>query len=356
MSFAIKDFSPRTQRGGSSPGRGGRSLFYPVQDNAQYKSRISFQVMKVIPPRFNAQFEAKPVEGGGEGGGDIKEIDGDKSTTTGLSSVDVRAISGEKVDLYLPITFMQNDRAEYNSSALGMAGASVNAGLSSGATLSSSVLQGVQQAGQSFAALFQAFDGQEITGLGAARIAQAIPTQGLRDALTLTARVIINPNVRTVFNGVAVRDFAFQFQFQPKSPEESIAVRDIIKLFRYHLYPSEISGSFNDVDIPLAFDYPHMFKIKLLSGAGSGEPFKHVGAPIKLSYLRSVSASYNNQSSALHEDGSPTDINLTLGFIEYKTISKDDIMNEDNDTFYHHEYTNRDVNPPSGYGPDQGAR
>ena len=130
MSFAIKDFSPRTQRGGSSPGRGGRSLFYPVQDNAQYKSRISFQVMKVIPPRFNAQFEAKPVEGGGEGGGDIKEIDGDKSTTTGLSSVDVRAISGEKVDLYLPITFMQNDRAEYNSSALGMAGASVNAGLS----------------------------------------------------------------------------------------------------------------------------------------------------------------------------------------------------------------------------------
>ena len=336
MSFSLKDRAPVAYHKGIKTPR-----VYPLEDTDQYQSRISFQVMKVIPPRFNTTFKSVQVEGTDPAL--APQFEKVETGLGGLSGVDVKAVPDQKVDLYLPISFLVQDRAEYNTSSLGLAGGATSAGLSSGVSVPGSVFQGIKQAGQSFAELFKGLAGQEITGLGAARIAQAIPTQGLRDALSLSAKVVVNPNVRTVFGGVAVRDFAFQFQFQPKSGRESVAVKNIIKLFRYHLYPYEIPGDFEGISIPLGFEYPYMFKIKLLSG--KERPFKNIGSPIKLSYLRSVSASYNNQSSALHEDGAPTDINLNLSFIEYKTLAKQDIENEEYDTFYDHEYSQREANP-----------
>jgi hypothetical protein len=39
----------------------------------------------------------------------------------------------------------------------------------------------------------------------------------------------------------------------------------------------------------------------------------------------------------LHPDGSPTEIDMTLTFTEYKPLSRYDVVNEENDTFYHFE-------------------
>ena len=69
-----------------------------------------------------------------------------------------------------------------------------------------------------------------------------------------------------------------------------------------------------------------MFKIRLLSGAGGN--FKEVGTPIKYSYLRSISTNYNPTTPVLHDDGSPTEIDLSLTFTEHKTLHRRDIVNE----------------------------
>ena len=53
MSFSYKDFAPTA----------GAERRYPIDEVDQYKSRITFQVMKVIPPRFNVQFNSNKVEG-----------------------------------------------------------------------------------------------------------------------------------------------------------------------------------------------------------------------------------------------------------------------------------------------------
>ena len=97
------------------------------------------------------------------------------------------------------------------------------------------------------------------------------------------------------------------------------------------MYPEEIPSASN---FPLGYKYPDLFKIRLLSGKSSGDRFENIGTPIKMSYLRAVATTYNPTSSALNEDGSPTEIDLTLSFLEYKTLSRYDVDNEDKVGFY----------------------
>ena len=143
----------------------------------------------------------------------------------------------------------------------------------------------------------------------------------------------MNPNIRTNFNGVSVREFTFNFKFIPCSPQESLAVKSIIQFFRFHAYPEEIGsgGSFS-----VALEYPNMFKIQLLSQSGNNT-FKNIGTPIKLSYLKGISTTYNATSPVLHDDGSPTEVDMNLTFVEYKAQTRKDIINENSDTFYHFE-------------------
>ena len=63
MSFSYKDFAPHA----------GVERRYPIDEVDQYKSRITFQVMKVIPPRFNVQFSSNKVEGGSVGGFELNK-------------------------------------------------------------------------------------------------------------------------------------------------------------------------------------------------------------------------------------------------------------------------------------------
>ena len=53
--------------------------------------------------------------------------------------------------------------------------------------------------------------------------------------------VTVNPNTRSLFKNVAIREFAFQFKFIAKSKKEADEVRKIIKFFRTELYPEALT-------------------------------------------------------------------------------------------------------------------
>ena len=78
-----------------------------------------------------------------------------------------------------------------------------------------------------------------------------------------------------------------------------------------------------------------MFKIKLKTQVGG--TFKNVGTPIKYSYLRTISTTYNPTSAVLHPDGAPNEIDLSLNFTEYKPLSRHDVKVEDNDDAFDQE-------------------
>ena len=306
-------------------------LKYPINQEDQYNTKMVFQAVKVEPPSINSLGVANAATS--VTGGASARNNGNKAPIT--NNLRFFDIGGERADIYVPLGgFQVADNFDYAQSSLGAIGAAAANTLNQGGTIGESIRKGLSTAGASaMDALKATFGDQSVGRLAALKVAQFTGSETAQNVASITARATMNPNIRTNFNGVAVREFSFSFKFIPCSREESLAVKSIIKFFRFHSYPEEISsfGSFS-----VGFEYPNMFKIRLLSNAGN-KHFKNIGTPIKLCYCKSVSATYNATNPVLHEDGSPTEIDLALNFTEYKAQTRKDIENEDNDSFYHFE-------------------
>ena len=301
---------------------------YPLEKSDQYKSRITFQAIKVIPPEVTIRVKTANTvaEGGSEQTN--KSFGGISASPASLK---VNEIAGEKADLYLPLSFQVNDGFDYASASLGLGGGAAAAAMNAGGSIAGQVIDSLKSGAQS---VFDLFKTGSISRVAAVRGSQAMPLipDAIKSAIAITARVTMNPNIRTQFNGVSVREFNFTFKFLPKSPQESREVSRIVKFFRFHAYPVEMPYG---QPYSIAFDYPNMFKVRLLSEVEG--MFRNIGTPIKLCYLKTVSTTYNPTSAVLHPDGSPTEVDLTLTFTEYKPLSRYDVVNEDNDSFYNFE-------------------
>lgn len=298
---------------------------YPLERDPEFKSRIVFQVIKVNPPTFTSKNGADPT---------LTSMAGGKNS---IQSTTVRGLSleytGEKMDLYLPMAFQVNDALNYSNPELGLMGAGAQAALNNANSIPEAVLNAVDQGVSSITDLAKVITARDVTNTAVARGLAATGTSGGATAAVSNAtRIQVNPNIRTLFNGVSTRSFAFSFKFIPTSESESLEVKNIIKAFRLNAYPKKLTDS----QIDIGYEFPNMFKIRLLSEGDNGE-FLDVGTPIKLSYLTSISTNYNPTSAVLHRDGSPTEIDLSLNFMEYKPLTREDIENEGNNSFYHYE-------------------
>jgi len=311
-------------------------LRYPLLDEDRLlKSKIVFSAFRIEPPGFEGIDSLKAEETlSALKGGNSSQITQavENSPAPSVSAMQIFPL-GDIVDLYLPQAQQVVDILNYdNATALNISGATflraANAGSGALQSLAKGIIEGTQSITNFFTEGTAGVAGRlAATRLAASPIGSFVPS-GLRSAVGLAAQVTVNPNIATTFNGVAIRQFTFQFKFLPKSAEESLEVKKIIKLLRYRAYPDEIPVG----NIPIGYRYPDIFKIRLLSGK-DGE-FKNVGTPIKLSYLQSVQAVYNPGTMALHEDGSPTEIDLTLTFLEHRALNRSDVINEDRDQYY----------------------
>ena len=161
-------------------------------------------------------------------------------------------------------------------------------------------LSSLGKAGESLAAATTAF----------AKVPSAfgVDTQSL---LSASSKTSLNPFREVVFESVDFRSFAFKYKFFPKSPEESRAIKEIIKLFKFHMHP-EMSES------KLFFIYPSEFQITYYYGNAQNEYF-HKFAPCA---LESMEVSYGDEQFSSFEDGNPTVINLSLTFRELEILTK----------------------------------
>ena len=210
---------------------------YPVNRDPEHKSKIVFQAIKVLPPKFSASFFSSFT---------ADEVDEestvparkptDSEINVAASGIQTRVIPGENVSLYVPIAFNVNDTLRYANVELGMAGSTVANIASRGGSIGSGIFEALKETGQSLFDFFLGTGAQgETAAVAAVRGSQMTPLPGnVKSAVGLTARVTMNPNLRTQFQGVNIRDFSFQFSFFPKNQNESIMVKKIIKFFRYY--------------------------------------------------------------------------------------------------------------------------
>jgi hypothetical protein len=245
------------------------------------------------------------------------------------------------IQLYLPVAFQQNDSFSIPGTELGLLGAGALAGMNSGSSLLKSTMD---QFSQGLGSVFDMAKGNLNASQAAvvtARLANKVAPSEIASAFSLAAGVTVNPNVRSIFKGVNLREYSFQFKFLPKSRKEAEVVEEIIDTFRKYSYPEVIDMG----PVSAGYKYPDMFGISvyvehteevLKKGdigdiAESGETTetvtrrKRVGNRMKNCYLRAVSTNYNASSMAFHPDGRPVEIDLSLNFVEEETISRRDV-------------------------------
>ena len=127
---------------------------------------------------------------------------------------------------------------------------------------------------------------------------------------------IFNPNMELLFNGPTLRNFNFSFKMTPRSPEEALEVKNIIRMFKLNMAPkTKNTGSVGGSGIFLKT--PSVFELRYKKGA-SEHPFLH---KFKQCFLTNISVNYTGEGVyATYDDATPISMTMDLTFKELEPI------------------------------------
>ena len=146
---------------------------------------------------------------------------------------------------------------------------------------------------------------------------------GNNNLLTRTTGKILNPNLELLFNGPALRSFAYTYKFTPREEREAQEVRSIIKFFKKQMAPKRSQNG------KLFLESPNVFKLKYFFKNGREHPFLN---KIKICALKSFDVQYTPDGSYMtYDDGSMTSYQMSLNFGELNPIYNDEIDMSSND-------------------------
>lgn len=248
---------------------------------------------------------------------DLKAFDGTRNTTE--LGAKPRQIVDTEVLLYLPQGLQFRDNVTYENVDVGASGAAV----AGGASILGSMADGV-------GSFVQGLTGSGADGLAKlATVKMAAAGGKFSDEVTaglkLQTGVTTNPNQRSLFKQVNMREFQFNFKMIARSRRESEQIKNIINLFRSELYPEDIEVTIGGQEISLGYKFPNKFNIEF---EYDGKTIAH---KVKPCFLRSVDTTYNASQMAFHKDGEFLEVDMNLNFTETVTLSKKDILEKDAD-------------------------
>ena len=326
-------------------------LEYPFHDTQDYKSCIQFGLIDEEPVDLgaligfssvfskNETVEGEEKENGEENGtgenetDDIKTLE-DAEETKGENSEFkpiIRKINESNpplittegpVKLYLPQAIPFRDTASYENVDLGPSGALAEAGGNAASSLIDSLLSGVGATASSL--MSGESQAPELARLAMTKlsVAKYLGGEGTALAVKQASGVTLNPNTRSLFKSVALREFAFQFKFIPLSKQEHDTVKDIIAFFRENLYPENININVGDQTASIGYKFPKRFHLKILY-----DDRENFNAPkILPCYLRDVTTTFNPSNQSMHANGEFGEIDMSLAFTETRTLAKNDVV------------------------------
>lgn len=134
-------------------------------------------------------------------------------------------------------------------------------------------------------------------------------------ALSAASGLAANPKKEQIFKGVNRRSFTFKYLFSPRNAAESSNVRNIIKAFKYHMHP-EYKDENNFLYI-----YPSEFDITYFQNAKENVNLhRHTSC-----VLTDMTVNYTPGAGTFSTfpDGSPTQIEVTMTFLELAVLTKE---------------------------------
>lgn len=228
--------------------------------------------------------------------------------------------TGDSVTLYLPTSIVYNDVVDYGPSDMGVSGAATAAALRGGSDYLSAAASALQNMVPSFTSIYDAAVSGAQSDAATIAMLRTVGrvSQPVRAAVETTTGLTLNPNKRSTLNGVAIRNFNFTFKLIPESRREAREIEYIINLFRSEIYPEDyIAGG-----LPIGYRYPNKFAIEMFYDN------KPVATKILPSFLQNFTTNYNPNSMAMHDDGKFPEIDISMGFMEDRTLRKQDVQND----------------------------
>jgi len=146
----------------------------------------------------------------------------------------------------------------------------------------------------------------------------------VRDKLSNRAE---NKFLETFFKGIDLRTFQFSWQFRPKSPEEMVEVNKIIKTFKFHSspeFPNDHShGRF--FTVPATFDIFYMYR------GDENQWINKIGqcvcGSVNINYSPTAWQTFRPlDGDDMPQGAPPTEIDMTLDFMETQIITKQDVI------------------------------
>ena len=163
---------------------------------------------------------------------------------------------------------------------------------------------------------------------------QAVQAPGLIQRM---GGIAINNNLELLFNGPNLRIFNFNFQMRPRSEDEAIEIRDIIRIFKKAMAP-EVSESNLFLKTPDVFEIKYIHnetatKEKGQDQQGQDQPYLN---KIKTCAMQSFNVNYVPDGSYMtYDGGSMTGYNIDMSFKELLPIYANDMdKNEKSTTGY----------------------
>lgn len=315
-------------------------LRFPLRNQDEYAGRVTFTVIEVesITPsvfkslenfnvdnllnRFTSLFTSSEDIPTTEEALEAKAAtEGEDGETISFENKSQAKTRGSSVTLYLPPAFPIRDAVNYTNVDLGTIGGAIEAVGAAGGSIGQGFSAGLSKGVESFIDAFKGSAG-DAASVAVTNLASKFG-DGVGGAVQGLTRTTINPNTRSLFKNVELRQFPFTFKMVASSPQEAEEIKKIIKFFRSELYPGSINTDLPGeagVSIPIGYKVPNLFEIKMTYDN------KPVFTGILDSYLIDVNVVYNQNGPAFvryGEDVAPLEVEIGLNFRESKTLTRE---------------------------------
>jgi hypothetical protein len=224
----------------------------------------------------------------------------------------------DSVALYLPPNVQDNTSAGYNDASTGIAGLVAAGG---GKFLDAMRRNDYQAAASQLIGGVKAISEEALIRSSAGII--DLVTGGEGDTLGLANKIFgqaMNPYMEVIFDSMAMRNFTYNFTFAPKNAQERDDVQDIIKLFRFHMAPELKGSQHRFLTLPSTFDIHYMYQHSK-DYASENNFYSKIATCV----LKDCSVDYTPGAVKSFQDGSPTQITMSLGFQETELLTKQSI-------------------------------
>ena len=159
-----------------------------------------------------------------------------------------------------------------------------------------------------------AIGGKAISALGS--------TVSPKSIISRATGQVLNSNLELLFQGVNLRSFPFSVTFSPRTTEEGVLVRDIIRNFKKSMSAKAGEDSYNGASASgIMIAAPDVFLLEYRS-RGKTHPFLN---SFKTCALTGLSVNYTNSGTyATYKDSTPVNIRLDMTFKELNPIYAED--------------------------------